>query len=274
MVTPIGTHRSTGHGWLPGLLAGVLTLVGSVALAQDDVEPATTFTIDIEGTPVPESPTLLDAWSRIEAHTTVNWMRAFVVRQDLQAENEQEKRRLQAELEGLSLQARVLDAPGVAEGLSAWREALDRLDKGRVPGRVDPTWLMANLRDVPQVTDIDRIGWCATPDWVEAWTPLGIERLPWLPEMTTDDLLAALPSAATERADTLQVISPQGEVREIGIAAWNHEQAPLIPGSRLIVAVPLDSVGARWVDDALPHFLASRLPGDDCTLVDTDSLYH
>nr|WP_280338243.1 capsule biosynthesis GfcC family protein [Salinicola acroporae] len=216
---------------------------------------------------------MLDAWLTVERETTVNWSRAFVARDDATAEDRQRQRRLDAELEGLAMQARLLAAPRVDNGLEAWREAIGKLDKSRIPGRVDPTWLMAHLRQVPQLEDVDALGWCQTPDWIEAWTPLGVTRLAWEPGMTTDTLLARLDGDAYTGADTLQLVSPQGEIHRLGIAAWNHQRAPLVPGTRVVVALPLDSVGAQWVDMALPQFLATRLPGDECITLDPAHLY-
>jgi len=270
MVTP-HNRLSSASLWL--LALALCSVVGG-AHAQDDTEPASTFTIDVEGhQPPPPEPTLLDAWLEIEQEMPVNWARAYVVRDDLEAEDRHRRQRLVAELDGLAMQARLLAAPEVADGLQAWQEGLTKLDKGRIPGRVDPTWLMAHLRQVPRIEDIDQMGWCETPNWVEAWTPLGVERLTWQPGMTTDTLLDGLDETAYARADTMQLVSPQGEVRELGIAAWNHEQAPLPPGSRVVIALPLASVSAQWVDVALPQFLATRLPGDECISVVPAHLY-
>ncbi|GHB09954.1 hypothetical protein GCM10009038_04560 [Salinicola rhizosphaerae] len=257
------------------LLASAATFATAQSTAPtDDSEPPALFTIDIEGRQTSDTPpTLLDAWLTVEQEAPVNWSRAFVVRDELAPEERQLQRRLTAELENLSLQFRLLDHPQIAEGLVAWQSALSKLDAGRVPGRVDPTWLMAHLREVPLASQIDEMGWCQTPDWVEAWTPLGVTREPWQPAMTVDDLLAELPGTAYANADQARVITPQGDVRDIGIAAWNHQPASLTPGSRIVVDLPLDAVSARWVDSALPQFLATRVPGDECTTVDTATLY-
>lgn len=270
MVTPQNWLSST-YRWL--LALSLCGFVGAVH-AQDDIESVSVSSIDIEGHQSPSSkPTLLDAWLSIEREVSVNWSRAFVVRDDLVAEERHRQRRLIAELDGLALQVRLLSAPEVADGLRSWQQALSQLDEGRIPGRVDPTWLMAHLRQIPQIQDIDRMGWCQTPNWVEAWTLHGVERLPWQPGMTTDTLLEGLKGSAYDRADTLRLISPQGEISKLGIAAWNHEQAPLIPGSRVVISLPLDSISARWVDMALPQFLATRLPGDECITADPAHLY-
>lgn len=278
MVTPrFPFHRRRSWRAARRFLAAALCGLGLVgtAGAQDDTEPASTFTIDIEGRrpPVP-SPSLLDAWLTVERETPVNWSRAFVARDDATAEDRQRQRRLDAELAGLAMQARLLDAPQVGDGLDAWREALGKLDQGRIPGRVDPTWLMAHLRQVPRLEDVDTLGWCQTPDWIEAWTPLGVARLAWEPGMTTDTLLDRLDGEAYASADTLQLVTPQGDIKSLGIAAWNHQRAPLVPGTRVVVALPLNSVGAQWVDMALPQFLATRLPGDECITVDPANIYH
>ncbi|WP_110656176.1 capsule biosynthesis GfcC family protein [Salinicola halimionae] len=270
MVTPHNRLPQTARWILAIALWGLV----STAEAQDDTEPTSTFTIDIEGhQPPSQSPSLLDAWLTVEREAPVNWSRAFVVRDALAAEGRQRQRRLETELDGLAMQARLLNAPAIGDGLESWREALNKLNKGRVPGRVDPTWLMAHLRQVPRIEDVDELGWCSTPDWVEAWTPLGVKRLAWQPGMTTDTLMDQLPKDAYARADTLQLVTPQGEIRKLGIAAWNHDQAPLVPGIRAIIALPLESVGAQWVDMALPQFLSTRLPGDDCITVDPANLY-
>lgn len=271
MVTP---HNRRQRRPLRGLIALALCLLAGAASAQDDTEPTSTFTIDIEGhRPPSPAPSLLDAWMTVERETPVNWSRAYVVRDDAALDDRQRQRRLDAELEGLAMQARLLNAPQIGAGLDAWKEALNKLDKGRIPGRVDPTWLMAHLRQVPRIEDVDALGWCRTPDWVEAWTPLGVTRLAWQPGMTTDTLLDQLDDDAYASADTLQLVNPQGDVEGLGIAAWNHQQAPLVPGARVVIALPLDSVGAQWVDTALPQFLATRLPGDECITVDPANLY-
>lgn len=277
MVTPrFPYHRRqpwrTTRYWIAIALCA-LGLAGNAG-AQDDSEPTSTFTIDIEGRRPPSpSPSLLDAWLTVERETTVNWSRAFVARDDATAEERQRQRRLDAELEGLAMQARLLGAPRVGDGLEAWREALAKLDKGRIPGRVDPTWLMAHLRQVPRLEDVDALGWCQTPEWIEAWTPQGVTRLAWEPGMTTETLLARLDGDAYIGADTLQLVSPQGEIHRLGIAAWNHQRAPLVPGTRVVVPLPQDSVGAQWVDMALPQFLATRMPGDECITLDPAHLY-
>lgn len=278
MVTPrFPFHRRRSWRAARRFLAAALCGLGLVGIAgaQDDTEPTSTFSIDIERQHPPSpSPSLLDAWLTVERETSVNWSRAFVVRDSATAEDRQRQQRLDAELEGLAMQARLLNAPQVGDGLDAWRKALGKLDKGRIPGRVDPTWLVAHLRRVPRLEDVDALGWCRTPDWIETWTPLGISRLAWESGMTTDTLLDRLDGEAYASADTLQLVSPQGDIKSLGIAAWNHQRAPLVPGTRVVVALPLNSVGAQWVDMALPQFLATRLPGDECITVDPANLYH
>ncbi|WP_129591407.1 capsule biosynthesis GfcC family protein [Salinicola tamaricis] len=130
---------------------------------------------------------------------------------------------------------------------------------------------MAHPRHMPALADLDRLGWCETPSWVEAWTPRGVTRLDWRPGMTTETLLEALPESARAQSEHLALIDPRGGIRRLGMAAWNHESATLVPGSRVVLQLPLDEVSARWVDASLPDFLATRLPGDICRTFTPDA---
>ncbi|WP_157958858.1 MULTISPECIES: capsule biosynthesis GfcC family protein [Salinicola] len=243
-----------------GLLAlGALAFDAAAAPLADEAS----FTIEIQGRTAPAT-TLLEAWSALSRQARVNWPFAYVGAERADASAHQVQRRLLAELDGLAMQARLQRQPALASGLDAWSRALDARTLARIPGRVDPSWLMAHPRQMPALADLDRLGWCETPNWVEVWTPQGVTRLDWHPGMTTETLLEALPEAARAQSERLALIDPRGGIRRLGMAAWNRESTTLVPGSRVVLQLPMNEVSARWVDASLPDFLATRLPGDTC----------
>ncbi|MCE3025557.1 capsule biosynthesis GfcC family protein [Salinicola sp. DM10] len=243
-----------------GLLAlGALALDAAAAPPADEAP----VTIEIEGRTATAT-TLLEAWSALSRHDRVNWPFAYVGAERTDSSTRQTQRRLRAELDGLAMQARLQRQPALASGLDEWSRALATKAPGRIPGRVDPSWLMAHTRQMPALADLDRLGWCETPDWVEAWTPQGVTRLDWRPGMTTEALLEALPESARAQSEQLALVDPRGGIRRLGMAAWNRQSATLVPGSRVVLQLPLNGVSARWVDASLPDFLATRLPGDTC----------
>ncbi|WP_353982109.1 capsule biosynthesis GfcC family protein [Salinicola endophyticus] len=243
-----------------GLLALGTLAFDAAATPPADEAPVT---IEIQGRTTVAT-TLLEAWSALSQQARVNWPFAYVGAERTDIATRQMQRRLRAELDGLAMQARLQRQTGLADGLGEWSRALDAQAPARIPGRVDPSWLMAHPRHMPALADLDRVGWCETPSWVEAWTPQGVTRLDWHPGMTTETLLNALPEAARAESERLALIDPRGGIRRLGMAAWNRQSATLVPGSRVVLQLPLDEVSARWVDARLPDFLATRLPGDTC----------
>ncbi len=66
------------------------------------------------------------------------------------------------------------------------------------------------------------------------------------------------------------LITPSGEQHPRGIASWNHQATPLTPGSRVMLKLPAnlgDTGGIReLINERLPTYLATRLPGEECTV--------
>ena len=222
---------------------------------------------------------LSDAWLAYlpTAEQRVAWSHAFALRNDTAHELEARRTRLISELEILVIGARVAGNTTLSEGLATWREALADALPARTPGRHDLPWLGADLRHDPALSRIRHWGHCEVPGWVEIWHPGGVARLEWRPGMDLDGALDQLPGEAHRSSDSAAVITPSGERISRGIAAWNHQATPLSPGSRVVLALP--EVGERQstlpasvrqevvlVNERLPAYLATRLPGDDCSL--------
>lgn len=178
-------------------------------------------------------------------------------------------RRLLAELTTLIDQARLERTRIGHAGLMAWRQAAHRdLERGgRTPARADLTALLADPRHDPTLSSLASIGVCQAPDWVEIWSLEGVTRRPWTARMRLSDLLRELPAEAVGAAQATWLVSPHRSPRRLGIAAWNAEDAELIPGSRLVLELRDDLPAAAWLNRHLPDFLATRLPGESCTLL-------
>lgn len=259
-------------------LAVGLVTVPSLALGQ--AGPSQTAT-----------PKLSDAWlSSLPNSPAVAWSHAFALRQDTAAEVGGQRRRLIAELETLIMSAQLDGRAQRAKGVGAWRQRLDEDTAlpARTPGRHDLPWLGAHLRQDPPLDKIALWGSCEPPAWVEIWHLAGVTRLPWRPGMALDDALdrlaASLGSKAYESADSAWLITPTGEKHRRGIAAWSAQATPLTPGSRVMLelpgptglsgALPLSdpqSAAGELINQRLPDYLTTRLPGDDCTTWSEDT---
>ncbi|MEQ6888264.1 capsule biosynthesis GfcC family protein [Halomonas sp. CS7] len=244
------------------LLAALLASLPLVAQAQPATEP----------------PTLVEAWLAWQEERQANgqppfdWAYSYALRASDGARLEARQTRLVAELEGL---AAVVTAHGdrqSASGLAGWAQALEAQDAlpARSPEALGLPELASDLRQNPAMAAITLLGTCAPPPWIEAWTRDGVKRLAWQPGMTLDDAFAALPDGAVRDIDTAVMITPLGEQHELGIAAWNHQDAPLPPGARVVVQLPERGLGGtregEVINRELAAWLGTRLPGDDCVL--------
>lgn len=234
------------------------------------------------GSGMAQAETLLDAWIEHQRQqpSAIAWSHAFALHEETARELTSKRRRLIEELRSLEASAGLTQDQRRREALAEWRQHLAAMDPqaARTPGRVDLPWLGANLRHNPPLERLHHWGWCQPPGWVEVWSLDGVDRLPWRAAMSLDDTLAALSSAARRDADHAMVIAPQGESRRYGVAAWNYQDAALAPGSRVFLELPnrrglraaLPFPGAAvetdLINERLPQFLATRLPGDECEL--------
>ncbi|MDN3554923.1 capsule biosynthesis GfcC family protein [Halomonas maura] len=228
------------------------------------------------------SPTLVEAWlawqeeRQASQAAPFDWAYSFALREREAQGLEQRRSRLVAELEVLSNTLALAGDSDRADALTDWQGALSSLPvlPARSPERLGLPHLASDLRRNPAMADIASLGTCAPPAWIETWTLEGVDRLAWTPGMSVDQALEGLPAGATQGIDRVTLIPPLGKPHDIGIAAWNHDTAPLAPGSRLIALLPESGLGGTVEGDIvnreLAAWLATRLPGDDCTIRDVE----
>jgi len=215
---------------------------------------------------------LSDAWLSTLQQTDqqVAWHHAFALREETAEGLETQRRRLAAELAPLILSALANGQASLAAGLTQWRETLESTPPlpARTPGRHDLPWLGANQRYDPVLSRIPSWGYCAVPDWIEMWHLGGISRVTWQPGLDLNQALSGLPDLASRDAEQAMVITPAGKQHTRGIAAWNRQATSLTPGSRIMLKLPHhvgETSGIReLINERLPAYLATRLPGDSC----------
>ncbi|OOC48935.1 MULTISPECIES: capsule biosynthesis GfcC family protein [Thioalkalivibrio] len=212
------------------------------------------------------------AWQG-ELSAPIDWGYSFGLRSRDMRAVDHERRRLLAEIELIAQTMDIAGRPHVAHALDNWSRTVESMEPtphARSAERLDLPWLLANLRHAPTATDLEHIGYCDPPDWVELWSMDGAQRHEWDPGMTLQDLLSRPPRAAVRGSDTAAVVTPLGEVHVFGVAAWNREDSTIAPGTRVMAHLNIRDLGGTLEGDLLnhrlPRFLATRLPGDNCTL--------
>lgn len=222
-----------------------------------------------------QAPTLRDAWLQQQAQPPAGY--AFLRRQADVAPQQQLGQELRAELEGVARQAAEQGNLPWAHAFARWGQQVAAFrrtpEQARTPGRADLTELVADPRRNPPLASLAGYGACEFPTWVEVWHAGGISRVPHRQGLTVPQALEeASNGRAHQQSDTAWQVTPLGRVHEIGIAAWNHRGQAVSPGSRIVQRLPTELLseathgGQAWIDHHLPRYLATRLPGDACTL--------
>lgn len=258
------SHRPIRGLWLALALGGLLTALPVVAQSAER---------------------LSDAWQSIlgEVSGAVDWGHAVATRRTTLDALPQQQARLTAELDTLVASTRLAGHVALGQGLAVWRRQVSEasLEASRTPGRHDLPWIAADLRRDLPLEAVAIFGFCRPPRWVEVWHYRGITRVPWRSRMTLGEALSTLSdNGATAGANRATLITPLGERQERGIAAWNREPTGLAPGARVMLQLP-EAQGLRaalpfpgtveeagWVNQALPAFLATRMPGEECRIWD------
>lgn len=219
--------------------------------------------------------TLRDAWLEQPALPAAGY--AFHHRTEDVARHRQQGRELHAELGLAARHAAERGELPWAHAFTRWEQQIAAYrqapEHARTPGRIDITALVATPRHNPSLANLAHFGGCEPPSWVEVWHIGGVTRLTHQAGMTVAQALdTASEGRAQRQVDSAWRISPLGRVSEVGIAAWNQEPVEVTPGSRIVQRLPVsftadDALGsAEWIDASLPRYLATRLPGDRCTL--------
>lgn len=267
--------RFTATVLLMGITAIITLAIGHGALiarAQADVAVANS---------APLGPTLADAWLETlpQLAEPISWSHAYGLLTADQPHLEQERRYLIEELNTLLVSARVSGNTRYSQAIAAWQDTLRGLEGQpiRSPERLDLPKLGVDLRKAPLLSRVEHWGACTIPAWVEVWGLQGVTRVAWQPNMSLATLANAINPRAFTLIDDIHLITPQGKVLRRGIAAWNNQQTPLAPGSRIVIELPNQQglVGALpfpgttheldIINQRLPGVLAAQLPGDQCT---------
>ncbi|PMR75024.1 hypothetical protein [Billgrantia endophytica] len=242
-----GTHGLPGFGQLAGI--GALLLCAAWPLQAQ--EPA-------------DSTRLSELW--LERALPDQPAYSYYLREQHIAPQRRQGVRLQEELTTLIDHLTLAGHRHAARGLGNWREQIGNQIKAgsRTPARADLTALLAAPRQDPPLSALAEAGECSLTDWIELWSFGGVTRQPWTVGMSLNGLLREQPRDHWQAADTAWIISPQNAPRQVGTGAWNANDSALVPGTRVVLALPEQVQEADWVNRALPDFLSTRLPGDDC----------
>ncbi len=248
--------RAAGYA-LSAVIACFFFSIGYAAdaVAGNETQTPTSATVQ---------PTLLDVWFELEQSGPVAWPYAFIRHVETASNQTYRKQDLVEELDNLLWRLRAAHYTALAEALTQWREYIAEADDFRTPGRWDAAALLAHPRNSPPLAAIAAVGACEVPRWVEVWDRQGVRRIEWEPGMRLGTLLDDGGALHDVGADIVALVGPRGQIHERGIAAWNYREAPVSPGTRIVVPIPLGGRGPVWIKDALAGFLSHLVPGDTC----------
>lgn len=241
-----------------GLVIGLCVAVGwggTAAAAADG---------RAEATSTGAMPTLLDLWFTLQASGPIYAPYAYIRHRDTQAKQAARKRTLLEEIGNLTWRLEAAGSSALADAMGQWQRHLRAADTYRTPGHWGPAALLSGARNGVPVTAIAAVGACQVPTWVEVWSAQGVQRVRWQPGMHLSALLDEDSVLADTVAQHVTVVMPYGNTAEYGIAAWNFENPPLLPGMRVIVPLPLGGQAATWLQSELSEFLAHLVPADQC----------
>ena len=253
-----GIHAITGSlmsslfGCLRAALAGLLiAIVGGV------------FFTSAAATSRTDGPRLLQAWLAYPDLASVDWPYAYIREIDAADTARRIKRDLLGELDNLSWRLEEMGYVRPVETVAAWRRRIESLQAFRLPGDWGAAQLLAQPEHNVPLSRISAIGSCQPPNWVEVWDVQGIRRLDWpsarsLGDLVDDDVISATGDGQ------VAVVTPMGHVVHRGIQAWNYTDMDLMPGSRVIVALPFKGDAFPWIRDAIARLTARTPTGTEC----------
>lgn len=164
------------------------------------------------------------------------------------------------DLQALQSHAQTADEVAAAARLRQWLAGLPVT--GRVPNRLEPRALEADLRENRPLADGDRFLYPLRPDSIRV---VGLVaqacELEHVPLRDAKAYLRDCPPAPVADRDWLYVIQPDGHVERLGISAWNRSAShPLAPGA--VLYVPFSERELRDIDAgfnaALADFIATQ----------------
>jgi hypothetical protein len=148
--------------------------------------------------------------------------------------------------------------------LDQWKSRLAQLAVFREPGDWSPASLMAQPLRNPPIGEVAAIGACEVPDWVEIWSADGVRRTPWRTGLTLSGL-AKSDAMNVQGIKVASVVSPTGDVRRYGQAAFNKTDTALLPGARVVLPLPLGGEAFPWIRNTIAEVLAHAPSGENCS---------
>ena len=153
-----------------------------------------------------------------------------------------------------------------------WETRISGLEVFRTPGSWGPASLIAQPSKMPPFDRVDAIGACVAPQWIEVWDSHGIRRVDWQKAQSLAVLLKRV-EIDVGSVGRVMVVSPEGAVRSHGAQAWNFNDTAIVPGSRVVAALPLQGKAFGWIQQTIADVLAHTPSGVECkeaTLVQRD----
>jgi len=261
---------------------GLSTLLAAALSSADD----TPLPFSAASTPL-ASQVLQAQWDSLAPSQALDWRYSFVstplVRQQMAAR----ANRVSAELELIAARYAVgakedSSQARYAEALQAWQAYVEQgrapgthspdadAVLARLPGQLDPR---RDMRDGPQAIRIAPgmvVGACQAPRSVVILDATGVHERKWTPNLSLDALIDERAAAGgIGPAVEVSLVTPQGQVLTRPVASWNRltsgdADLPVAPGASVVISTPGIDTAQQWVNEALPAWLASRLPGHAC----------
>ncbi|MCD7100379.1 capsule biosynthesis GfcC family protein [Stenotrophomonas sp. MMGLT7] len=248
-------------------LAALLALQSAVAFPAAAQPAAAPVTVTVEGAvhapgqyPVPAGHRLSEAVLAARPDATAYPLGAALLRQAAYTEQVRLKAGLLYDLQQLQAQPDS-ELAATAATQAQWLQTLPVT--GRVPQLLEPRQLEIQTADNPLAAAGDRVVYPLRPDHVRIVGAVARScQVPHVPLQAARAYLAACPATTVADRDVAYVVQPDGQVQQIGIAAWNRSAPqPLAPGA--IVYVPLAQHALRKTapdfNAEFARFLATQL---------------
>lgn len=207
---------------------------------------------------------LIDAWLALPHLDQVAWPYAFMRARSTDASEMAKRADLFDQFDQLTWRFKKLGYGELAKTVARWKTQLAKTEHYRLPGDWSPAWLMAHPHQQPPVTRVAAIGYCAVPETVQVWDVGGVHRVDWKPGLHLSGLLRQDSKLTGGRTDEVAVVWPSGHIDHYGVAAWNHADTALTPGTRVVGAIDLKGEVFPWMRDAIAGLLAHTPVGRNC----------
>ncbi len=233
----------------PGLSQAAVTVSGDVRTPGDvAIEPGAR---------------LRDVMLATQPNAESYWLGAAWLRRSLEGKQARLKAGVLFDLQRLQ-QVALLNGQATRAALSArLYQQVERLPvTGRQRAVLDPIALEVGFALNGLLDEGDRLIYPTRPSTVDVWGAVEqICHLPYHPQQEARAYARQCTVPGDAQSDYLWLIQPDGQVRGVGVAAWNLEEGIVpAPGSRILVPIRSDDLQAPTpeLDEQLAEFLATQ----------------